>query len=144
VFAERLRERGVEAEATPRRARGVTRKPDRGPVRRMQDRHASGQGDMPRVRRSAYREAAKAAFGTAERPVWETRTAEHQARVHGLYLAQARLLQRSSDPADRVLGAKVEDFVRTMPQPDSQRLALARELRAAARQREGPTRDRTR
>ena len=31
------------------------------------------------------------------------------------------------------LGAKVEAFVRSMPRPDSQRLALARELREANR-----------
>jgi hypothetical protein len=39
---------------------------------------------------------------------------------------------RSSDPEDRALGAKVEAFVRGMPQPDTQRLALAlaRELRS--------------
>jgi hypothetical protein len=144
VFAEKLRQRGVEAEATPRRARGVTRKPVRGPLRRMQDRHAAGQGGMARVRRSAYQEAAKAAFGTTERPVWESRTADRQAKVRGLYLAQAQLLQRSPDPTDRTLGARVEAFVRSMPQPDSQRLALARELRAAARRHDGPSRDRTR
>jgi hypothetical protein len=51
--------------------------------------------------------------------------------VRSLYLTQARLLGRSSDPTDRILGAKVEAFVRGMPQPDTQRLALARELRAA-------------
>lgn len=54
-----------------------------------------------------------------------------QQAVRSLYLTQARLLGRSSDPADRALGAKVEAFVQSMPQPDTQRLALARELRAA-------------
>lgn len=58
---------------------------------------------------------------------------ECQAQVRGLYLVQAQVLQRSADPADQALGAKVEAFVRSMPQPDSQRLALARELRAANR-----------
>ncbi len=56
---------------------------------------------------------------------------DRQAQVRGLYLAQAQVLQRSGDPADQALGAKVEAFVRSMPAPDSQRLALARELRAA-------------
>jgi hypothetical protein len=41
------------------------------------------------------------------------------------------LLKQSTFEADRALGAQVEAFVRAMPQPDSQRLALARELRAA-------------
>ena len=56
---------------------------------------------------------------------------DRQARVRSLYFAQAQLLRASLDPADRALGAKVEIFVRSMPQPDSQRLALARGLRAA-------------
>ena len=87
---------------------------------------------MAQVRRSAYREAAGAAFqGRTERTPWEQRIVARQQAVRSLYLTQARLLARSSDPADRNLGAKVEAFVRSMPQPDTQRLALARELRAA-------------
>lgn len=87
---------------------------------------------MARVRRSAYREAAGAAFqGQIDRTPWEKRIVARQQAVRSLYLTQARLLARSNDPADRALGAKVEVFVRSMPQPDTQRLALARELRAA-------------
>jgi hypothetical protein len=87
---------------------------------------------MAQVCRSAYREAAGAAFqGRTERTPWEQRILARQQAVRSLYLAQAKLLSRSSDPADRTLGAKVEAFVRSMPKPDTQRLALARELRAA-------------
>lgn len=43
----------------------------------------------------------------------------------------AQLFSWSNDPADWTLGAKLEAFVRGMPQPDTQRLALARELRSA-------------
>lgn len=149
VFAEKLRERGVEAEATPRRARGVTRKAERGPLRRIRERQEAGHGEPARVRRAAYREAAKAAFqGETARPVWEARMVDRQAQVRGLYLAQAQVLQQSAEPADQALGAKVEAFVRSMPQPDSQRLELARELRAANRglsaQRDATGKDRTR
>ena len=132
TFAQALRDRGVEAEATPRRARGVTRKAERTPLRKIRDRQESGKGPMAQVRRSAYRQAASAAFQsqTARTP-WEQRIVDRQRTVRGLYLAQARLLGQSSEPADRALGAKVEAFVRDMPQSDTQRLALARELRAA-------------
>src|SRR6185503_11619146 len=68
IFAQALRDRGVEAEATPRRARGVTRKAERGPLRRIRERHEAGQGDPARVRRDAYREAAKAAFQSDHAP----------------------------------------------------------------------------
>jgi type IV secretory pathway VirD2 relaxase len=132
TFAEALRDRGVEAEATPRRARGVTRKAERTPLRKIRDREEAGRGPMGRVRRTAYREAAGTAFqGQTERTPWEHRIVARQQAVRDLYLTQARLLGRSTDPADRALGAKVEAFVRSMPQPDTRRLAMARELRAA-------------
>jgi type IV secretory pathway VirD2 relaxase len=132
VFAQALRDRGVEAEATPRRARGVTRKAERAPLRRIRERHEAGQGESARVRRAAYQEAAKAAFqGQAARTPWEARTLNRQAQIRGLYLSQAQILRHSAEPADRALGVRVEAFVWSMPQPDSQRLALARELRAA-------------
>lgn len=151
TFAQALRDRGVEAEATPRRARGVTRKAERTPLRKIRDRQEDGKGQMAQVRRSAYREAAGAAFqGRTERTPWEQRIVARQQAVRGLYLAQATLLSRSADPVDRALGAKVKAFVETMPQPDSQRLALARELRAANRRldrspgHDGPSRSRSR
>jgi type IV secretory pathway VirD2 relaxase len=132
VFAQALRDRGVEAEATPRRARGITRKSERAPLRRIRERHEAGAGEPASVRRAAYRDAARAAFqGATGQTPWETRLLERQVVVRGIYLAQAQLLGRSANPADRALGAKVEAFVRSMPAPDSQRLALARELRAA-------------
>lgn len=133
VFAQALRDRGVEAEATPRRARGITRKPERTPLRKMGERRQAGVGDLPRTQRAAYHEAAKVVFGPQTgRPVWETKLLERQARVRSLYLAQAQLLTRSPDAADRALGAEVAAFVRSMPQPDTRRLALARELRSAS------------
>ena len=133
-FAQALRDHGVEAEATPRRARGVTRKAERGPLRRMRERAAQGRGAMPEVRRQAYREAAQAAFGRDDAArAWENRTAARQAQVRALYLAQARLLQSSAAAEDRRLGDAVEAFVRNLAPPDTLRLALARELRAASR-----------
>ncbi len=130
--AQALRDRGIEAEATPRRARGVTRKAERTPLRKIRDRHEAGKGLMAQVRQAAYRKAAGAAVqGHAGRTAWEQKIVDRQGTVRGLYRAQARLLSQSNDPADRALGAKVEAFVRDMPHADTQRLALARELRAA-------------
>lgn len=58
---------------------------------------------------------------------------ERKANVRGLYIIQAQLLRCSPSPADQALGAKVEAFLRSMPRPESQRLQMAHELRAAAR-----------
>jgi type IV secretory pathway VirD2 relaxase len=130
VFAEKLRERGVAAEATPRRARGVSLKPQRMAVRQIEARHAAGKGARGRVRAGALQNAGKAAFGDAHTPrPWEQKLVDRQARIRALYLAQAQVMIESPDGRDRRLGAKVETFVKTMPQPDSQRLILARALR---------------
>ena len=133
VFAQALRDRGVEAEATPRRARGVTHKAELAPLRKIRERHERGQGEIANVRRSAYHSAGRSAFKEeVELEPWERRLTETQGRVRALYLAQAKILQQSSNPVDWVLAEKIETFVGSMPAPDSQRLALARELRALA------------
>ncbi|MGA0608318.1 relaxase/mobilization nuclease domain-containing protein [Phenylobacterium sp. VNQ135] len=149
TFAQALRDRGVEAEATPRRARGLTRKTERTSVRKIRDRHEDGQGEMASTRRAAYQDAARAAFGgdVGLRP-WERRLLDRQAEIRRAYLAQADLLAQSAHTEDRALAARVVAFVRSMPQPDSQRLALARELRAGGRgaepRRSSREKDRTR
>lgn len=145
AFAQALRDRGVEAEATPRRARGVTRKAERMPIRRLRERHEAGGPGPARTVRAAYQEAGRVAFGqdTQRRP-WEIKLLDRQAKVRGLYLAQVRLLATSTHPSDRALAAKVEAFVRAMPQPDSRRLALARELRTAGGQVRGRDKDKHR
>jgi hypothetical protein len=132
TFAAALRERGVAAEATPRRARGVTRKAERTDLRKLRERAEAGRGPVARVHRAAYQDAAHAAFGgEREETVWEAQLLRRQQRIRALYLGQARLLQASPSPDDRELGRAVEAFVREMPAPDTQRLALARQLRDA-------------
>lgn len=132
TWAQVLRDQGIAAEATSRAARGLTRKPEGSVLRRIADQHAVGRGEISRTLRSAYQQAAAAAFlgDTAPRP-WEEAMVRRQSKVRALYLAQAKLLQRSINPDDRALGAEVEAFVQSMPAPDSLRLALAREMRAA-------------
>lgn len=145
-FAESLREHGVDAEATPRRSRGVTLKADRTAIRKMRERWQFGRGGMPRVHRAALAEAASTLLrdDDALRP-WEARLLARQRRVRELYLLQARVLQASADPGDRRLGAAVEAFLAAMRPPDTRRLRMARELRAAGRRksREARSKDRS-
>ncbi|PZQ63477.1 MAG: hypothetical protein DI570_08935, partial [Phenylobacterium zucineum] len=71
TFAQALRDRGVDAEATPRRTRGVTLKAERQPIRKLRERHAAGQGAPSRVRRSALAAAVRlAASKTVEPEPW--------------------------------------------------------------------------
>lgn len=145
VFAQALRDRGVEAEATPRRARGVTRKAERGPIRRIRERQEAGQGPMARIRRNAYSEAAKAAFGgDRELKVWERATVTRQKFIRRILARQAEQLMRHGDDRDRRLASEVDAFLAVMPAPDSQRLALARALREVNQSRSADDVDRNR
>lgn len=130
-FAHELRERGVEAEATPRRARGVTLKAERTAARKLRERHESGRAAMPLRSREAIRDAAFRATSRAEPSAWDRALQQQQVRVRSLYLAQARLLQASDLTEERRLGDEVEQFIREMPAPDTRRLRLARKLRGA-------------
>lgn len=134
VFAEALRERGVEAEATPRRARGVVLKAERTPVRKARERFEAGTAPMPRVLAGALREAAReeGAVGAD----WERRALERQRLVRRAYVAEALALKRSLDPVERALGSAVEGFVRGLPRPETRRMRL-RDGIMAVRERQG-------
>jgi len=145
-FASALRNRGIEAEATPRYARGRTLKADRQHIR-----HMRARGLMPRVDRSAIDEAFKerprspggasgaarrAGQGTRSRP-WETAAESRHMGVRAVYSAAAKELANSTAMTDRQLALKVEEFVKAMPMPtfrqDLYRQALDRQI--AERQR---------
>jgi type IV secretory pathway VirD2 relaxase len=143
VFAQKLRDRGVEAEATPRRSRGVVRKPERMPVRKLRERHEAGRGEAPRVLRSAFDEAGRIVQGAAVTRPWERSILERQQAVRRTYLATAQALARSEDPADRALAGEVRAFVQAMPPPATRRNLLVNAIRSLAREAAPPTPTRT-
>ena len=94
-FAGELRLRGVEAEATPRRARGKVRKAEHGVVRTIRNR-----GEQPRVERLAREEiVSEARAGKNSLRPWEAKTRNRQAAIRDSYRIQAGDLERSGDPA---------------------------------------------
>lgn len=136
-FARALRDRSVEAEATPRRTRGVTRKAERIPVRKMRERFVAGQGPLPEVLAAAYRAAL--AKGGGEAPWLDAIQTRELAIRRGL-VAEALRLARSERPEDRALGALVERFVRERPAPTTRDQALRQ--RSEAQRDPGRARDR--
>ena len=125
TFAAALRDRGVEAEATPRRARGVVRKAERTPVRKLRERFERGEGPMPETLKGALRSAAKV---PAIEPLWETRLREKQSYIRRALVVEALRLQASREADDRRLGQDLERFVRTLPPVATRREILARAL----------------
>lgn len=110
-FAAALRDRGVEAEATPRRTRGVVRKAEQGVLRRIRSRFSQGQGKPPNVDMAAVREA----LDSTRKTPWIEASRARQANVRRYLAAQALALSRSDRGEDRELGAALAKFVKDMP-----------------------------
>lgn len=128
-FARELRARGIEAEATPRRARGVARKHERTSVRKMRERAENGDAEMPRVLQSSRIEAAAL---LAERPTqprpWEVQAVVRQSEIRASYERAASELDATGDPADRKLAEQTRAFVASMPAPLTRDRELARQI----------------
>ena len=137
-FARTLRDRGVEAEATPRRARGVTRKAEQGAIRRMWERFVAGSGPLPQVLEAAYRDA----LGDGQRPQpWRDALRDREAAIRRLLVAESLGLKRSNRPEERMLGVVLETFVRSRPDPETREDSLRRRRRED-QERDSPGRSR--
>jgi hypothetical protein len=124
-FAQDLRNHGIEAEALPRRARGVILRPERRAVRGIRERYEAGQGPNARVLLAAQADALTN-LGEYDRPPlpWETRILARQNQIRGQYLRAAELLGASEDPSDQRLAFDVLNFVASMPKVATRRQLL--------------------
>jgi type IV secretory pathway VirD2 relaxase len=124
-FARELRRLGVEAEATPRQARGRVRKSDRLPIRKAEQR-----GTQPRVRKAERRDAEREARAPKPPPPrdWSRDIQARQESIRRAYLGHADELAKG-DAADRQLARDIRRFVADMPVPLTRRHAIAVELR---------------
>ena len=63
---------------------------------------------------------------------WEAKARERQAKIRARYLDHAKELERTGKKSDWALAVKVREFVARMPDPETRREHLMRELVAAA------------
>ncbi|WP_282129926.1 relaxase/mobilization nuclease domain-containing protein [Roseobacter litoralis] len=126
TFAAKLRQRGIDAESTPRSARGVTRKGERTPVYKIRQR-----GEVVTVDKAKRREVKRDVVDHAGRlpdQVWDSAIVTRRNRVMNTYSAAAAVLAQSTDPEDRALARDVESFSRRITDVTTERAALARDL----------------
>ncbi|MGH7070874.1 MAG: relaxase/mobilization nuclease domain-containing protein [Acetobacteraceae bacterium] len=116
-FAEQLRMRSVEAEATPRRARGVVRKGERQAIHHMNVRRAS------RISRWKIEQAVKTVTRgpSPEATPWTDATRERQRKVRRAWGQLAVALEDAGQPA---LAKEVKQFLANLPNLATQREAL--------------------
>jgi hypothetical protein len=115
-FADRLREQGIAANATPRWARGVVKKAEKQAVRWIDKQYREGKRRAPSHSRAGRDEAIRRELaGEAhENPA---RANIERARRDAIrsYGKVARALAKSVDPADRQLALKITSFVQGFP-----------------------------
>lgn len=98
-FAETLRNEGVDAEASPRRSRGVVRKPEPNVVRHIERGDKTHAPRVSKIRASKIKEAANELAAEAQGvPVaakpWETLIGQRQAGIRSAWLAAAGAMER--------------------------------------------------
>lgn len=140
-FARELRARGIEAEATPRRARGIVQKPEQIAVRKLLERSSAG-GELPQVMHDSQATARSMATENPARPrPWEVQAFVKQAAIRESYTKAATLLDSSDSQADRELARQTRAFVAAMPSPVSRDREQARLIALATRNQKTTTRD---
>jgi hypothetical protein len=128
LFAERLRERGIDAAATPRHVRGVVKKPMRQPVYQANKRGRSA------VKHSTLRAAARSLIENAsESRPWEEKIARKQEQIREGWTALADALERGANYGDADLAQQVRIFLMEMPMPLTERQQIELGLRSAVR-----------
>ncbi len=124
TFAAKLRHRGIEAESTPRSARGVTRRGERTPVYKIRQRGEAVAVDKAK-RREVQRDVADHGGQLPDRP-WDTAIVARRNRVMTTYSAAAAILAQSPDPEDRALARATERFAAGLTDVTTERAAMAR------------------
>lgn len=109
IFAEKLRDHGIEANATPARARGIEPKGERIAVRKLRDQNIPLRIDS---RRQARLETLKAQ-GIPD-PARE-RLAQDQALIRSVYSRSIAELETSNDPEGAAIAKSLSAFLAAMP-----------------------------
>lgn len=130
-FAEKLRNRGIEANATPARARGID--PKHEPIAAVKMRE---KGQVPQIDKSRISRVQRLREQGGEDPVFAM-LASRQAAVRATYTRSITELSVSPSAADRLVAKSLERFVETMPPPEpnsvrAMRLASEKEAEPVA------------
>lgn len=111
-FAEKLRDRGIEANATPARARGID--PKHEPIAAVKMRE---KGQIPQIDKSRIARAQRLHKQGVDDPVFAM-LADRQAAVRATYIRSITELSVSPSAADQLVAKSLERFVETMPPPE--------------------------
>ena len=129
TFADRLRAVGVDAEASPRWARGVVQRRDRTPLYQMRERLLSDGGTVPDVLQAAVGHAKDAVQGRWREPAEHAAAVAFQADVRRRFSVEAAALRASSLAKERAFGEAATAFVGALPAPLTRHLTYVERLK---------------
>ena len=124
-FAQKMRDQGIEAEATPRVARGVIRKSKTQPMH-----HLAKEPKRSTVVKAKVEDAIREIDGQMahrDRP-WEQAIVERQRQVRDAYAAVARELRGARDGVSRQAAGQLAEFLKGLPPIETERAKLRRQL----------------
>lgn len=115
-FAEKLREQGIEANATPRRARGVVKKAEKQAVQHINADYEKGMRKSPARVTQQQTEAAAKELATGQKHVnpASDQIKSNRKAVNQIYGEVARALAEG-DNEDKKLAMSIVRFVHAMP-----------------------------
>lgn len=144
-FAYELRQLGVAAEATPRRARGVVKKPKHIAIHHMERDHKAGKTQRaPAAQLQKFAEAVREITGGAAPKVrpWELKIAERQQKIRGGWLATAAVLEKHPADGAKELAKQIRQFVKDMPPIQTERQNIHAQVAKGFQQRRDNALDR--
>ncbi len=136
TFAEKLREQGIDANATPRKVRGVVKKAEKQAVHHIDQEHAKGRRKAPARVSAAQREAVELEARTGQKhinPAQDSIRAQRKQVQHD-FGKVARALA-AGDLDDKRLALEVVQFVKQMPPIKTRHAEQVEELQRATVQR---------
>ncbi len=126
-FAQQMRDQGIEAEATPRRSRGVVQK-----SKSQAMHHLSKTPKRSKVIGQKAEEAIRELDGqlAADDRPWEAALVAQQRKIRSAYSDIARNLQAGAEGVERKMADKLSLFLESMPPLETERDTLKGKISA--------------
>lgn len=135
-FAEKLREQGIEANATPRILRGNTLKSINSKLQRLESREGRQASDVFKKKFDEVRKELDA--GNVEPKPWDIAITNHRQR---LVWAIGEVAKSYRDEGDTSLAKALEDFAAGLPAVITERQMMRQSLQMVKAQRKMPGKD---
>jgi type IV secretory pathway VirD2 relaxase len=131
-FAEKLRNNGIEAEATPRVVRGVVKKSEAQVIRHIEAEEATRKPRKSTVKEAQRVQAVAELKTRNNEPMkpWEKAIRKNQQEAKAAWLEAAGELDNQGTPEDKTLASRMRRYVENFPKPETVTDKLKKEIKS--------------